>query len=413
MGGPRQCHDNAVSTADNTVSLADSTVSVARRRVAPVAVIAMVVLVALASVGCGGNSESRDAPLPTLEVVPMARIAGTSVGEAGFGRIADLEIGHDGTIYVLDGLNRVVHAFDERGLLRATFGGRGRGPGELEEPTALLWGPGGTLWIVDAGNARYAVYDPAGALVRTVRSDDPFVFYPLAAAFSDAGRLYTVTLEFGRLEQPNALLVEAEVGDGEARPIRRVALPFPPWPDPFEHSAGGQMLVLPVPFAPEPAFRIDGRGRLWYASGADPWVQRWSPDRGTEQRYGREFDPPPVSSAERAAALDGPDVQELRAAAGAAGIAELSGRIPTRKPHLRGFFLDEVGNVWIMPAVGGAGTTASPIEIYRPDGTPTGAAHLQLEADPRPRVRGGILVGVVRDELAVESVVLYRIANPR
>jgi hypothetical protein len=365
---------------------------------------------ALSAVACGGPAD-RAAPARELALIEVARIdGGARVGDAGFGRIADIEIGPDGTVYVLDALNREVHAYDTLGTRLHSFGRRGSGPGELEQPNALFLGSDGRLWVVDPGNGRYTLFGGTGALVDTYRSPDVDVLYPLAVGHTAGGSLHTVALEFGRLEQPNAVLVESEAGDGAVRTLRRIDLPSVSWPPPFEHSGGGMMMVLAVPFAPEPAFQIDGAGRLWYASGGEPWVHRLAADGRPEQSYGRDFTAPPVTAAERQAALADGSVDELRAAAGPAGIAELERRIPATKPHLRGFFVDDAGNVWIMrtPASGEA-VASPPIELYDADGRPAGIARAPLEAEPRPRARSGLIAGVVRDGLGIESVVVYRI----
>jgi hypothetical protein len=51
------------------------------------------------------------------------------------------------------------------------------------------------------------------------------------------------------------------------------------------------------------------------------------------------------------------------------------------------------------------------IDIYDAQGTPVAIAYATLEADPKPRVRHGLLAAIIRDELDVESVVLYRIGQ--
>jgi hypothetical protein len=353
---------------------------------------------------CGGPAADRAAP--PIELVELARIDG---GRAGFAAIAALEIDAAGAIYVLDRMDRLVHVFSDRGEPLRTFGGPGRGPGELQEPTALLWGPDGRLWVADPGNGRFAVFDESGGPIATHRSTEGDILHPLAIGATDAGRLFTVTFEFGRLEQPSAILVESELSDGVVRLLRQVELPFVSWPAPFEQVGEGVMMVVPVPFAPEPAFQIDGRGGVWYASTADPWVQRWTPEGGAERRFGQEFAPQPVTAADRRRALDGPELEGLRAAGGAAAITRLEERIPAVKPHLRGFFVDDEANVWIMRTPSPDSGEASRIDVYGSGGTLRGSAHARLEVEPRPRVRGGLLAAVVRDELGVESVVVYRV----
>ena len=58
-------------------------------------------------------------------------------------------------------------------------------------------------------------------------------------------------------------------------------------------------------------------------------------------------------------------------------------------------------------ARGDSGDDLLDMDIYNLSGTLMAVAHRALESDPRPRVRDGMLAGVVRDELGVESVALY------
>jgi hypothetical protein len=365
----------------------------------------------LAIGGCGGGTADPPTAAAEVELVEIARFDG---GPEGFGRITDLVIGEEGTVYVLDGLNRVVYAFGAGGALPGRFGGRGGGPGELEQPTALFRGPDGNLWVVDAGNARFTVFEPGGGLVGSYPSADPQLMHPLAIGTSGAGHLLTVALAFGRLEAPEAVLLESALEGGELRTVRQSALPFVSWSPPFAQQGDGMLLVVPVPFSPEPAFQVDAEGRLWYASGSDPWVHRWAPDHGIERSWGRTADALPVTAAERRAALEAPDFAEFRAAAGPAGIAALTAQIPATKPHVRGFFVGDDGTVWIMrPAHADADGSPPPLDVYDAAGAHIGVARVELEAEPRPHLRGGLLAGVVRDEFGVETVVVYRLPPRR
>lgn len=361
---------------------------------------------------CADTASDAPDDVAALRLEALPPIEGEADADgSGFGRIADIEIGDDGSVYVLDAMDRTVRAFDARGEHRGTYGGRGGGPGELERPTTLAWGPDGNLWVADAGNARYTVFDPDGALVASYRGLDPYVYQPLAIGFSPAGRLRTVALalELGGLERPRTVLIEAEVGDDRVREVGRTELPFADPPAVFRHEAAGMVLVLRVPFTPQPVFRIDGEGRLWYAATGDPWVRRWSASDGFVRTIGREFDAPPVTPAELDAVRRREDVRELRSAAGRAGVDEFIRLVPDRKPHLQGVVLGDDGHVWTLRTAADTASDTLAMDVYDADAALVGVVRAALEPEPRPRLRDGLLVGVVRDELGAESVARYRV----
>lgn len=384
---------------------ARATRPVGLRMLAPFAACAVVMS------ACANTTPDSSGGVPEMRLVALSVIDGEGrPGQTGFGRIADLEIGVDGSVFVLDQMNRTVRVFDRQGTPLRTFGARGGGPGELEQPTALAWGPDGDLWVVDPGNSRYTVFDTNGGLVGTYRSPDPNVFRPMDVGFSAEGLLYTVTLEleFGSLERSKTVLVEGEVEDGRVSERRRIELPFVEQPSAFRHQGDGMVLMQPIPFSSTAVLRVGPDGKLWHADTGEPWVHRRSLSDGVEQRFGREFEPPRVTRAELQEVLEAERLEEFRRAAGAEVFAEFTSLIPDTKPHLQGFFLDDEENLWIIRS-GRAGDDALAMDVYDPSGTRVAVAHAALEPEPEPRVRNGLLAGVVRDELGVESIALYRI----
>lgn len=358
-----------------------------------------------------GVAGSQAVPELDLELVvhvdPEARTDSTPL----FGRIVALEVGSDGSVFVLDAMNHRVSAFDSTGRFLRAFGRRGQGPGEMVDPIAMFHGPEGDLWIVDAGLGRVTVFTTTGDLVGTRRAVGPRPLDPPRFGFSASGHLVSIGINFqgGSLERPEAIFVEAEIDDESVRQVRQEALPFVQWPDVFEYRDSEVSLMIPVPFSPEPQFAIDPRGRLWYADPTDGTVSlRVGPDRW-DRRLGSEFAPVPVREADIERALrDSRDVEELRAVAGDAGIERLTNRIPEVKPRVGAFFFDDGGRVWILrpPVSRGA---PSPVEVYASDGGLLATGTLRLAARPHPRVRGDVLVGVARDGFDQETIMVYRI----
>lgn len=74
-----------------------------------------------------------------------------------------------GNLYVLDGSAGRVLSYDTAGRHRATYGRRGRGPGEIMRGRALALGAGDTIWVLDEyPPSRIIGYGPGGVPGRVV-----------------------------------------------------------------------------------------------------------------------------------------------------------------------------------------------------------------------------------------------------
>ncbi len=360
-----------------------------------------------AVVGCDAT---RDGPngASTLSVSALPPLG------AEFGRVAGLEVGEDGAVYVLDALNTNVTAFAPDGTVLWTFGGRGQGPGEFEQPAALFTGPGDNLWIVDTRTGRLTEIDRSGVLRGSYRGAGPPLVEPVAIGFSPDGLIRAVGLDFSvSLEEPGAVLVEYEVSGETMSPVGHMPLPFVDWPQVYTYRGADVTFMMPVPFDGRPLFGVDRSGRAHYAETDASTIQRLSADGATALSFGRELESVPLGADGRAAELDrSEDVEELLRVAGPAAVEEMASLIPDDGPLLEGLFFDDQGNVWALrPQPRSGEASLRPVDIYDGGGDLVGTVDLPLVADPRPAVRNGMVAGVVRDELGVETVVRFRIVR--
>jgi hypothetical protein len=93
---------------------------------------------------------------------------GTAGGDPNyqFGTIAAVDVGSDGSVYVLDQQSQHVRVFDREGTYLRTIGGPGSGPGELsQQPVGLVVTRGDTLFVPDVGHQRITRYTGAGQTV--------------------------------------------------------------------------------------------------------------------------------------------------------------------------------------------------------------------------------------------------------
>jgi hypothetical protein len=109
-----------------------------------------------------------------------------------FGDVAALEVDRAGRIYVLEPQAKEIRVFDARGGHVRTFGRKGGGPGEFEQPAGLMWDPDGRLWVVDQQNARFSVFDTAGTFFTSHHRCGGYSLYPWPGGIDARGRLYDI-----------------------------------------------------------------------------------------------------------------------------------------------------------------------------------------------------------------------------
>jgi hypothetical protein len=73
-----------------------------------------------------------------------------------------------GRIGVLDPTVNEIKIYEGSGSYVRTIGGSGGGPSKLSAPSAMAWDPAGQLWVANAFNGRYTVFDTSGNVVKTV-----------------------------------------------------------------------------------------------------------------------------------------------------------------------------------------------------------------------------------------------------
>lgn len=354
------------------------------------------------------EEDSPPVEAPELELTPLVLVSPDGIP---FGRIADIELGADGSLYVLDAQRRTVRVFDQQGIETGEFGGAGGGPGEFGRPVRLLWRPGGELWVLDLGNARLASFDSTGELIETHPLPDVGLAFPLAVGFASPDTLRWVGLSSPDLSNMAAAWAETTLEGGSWVSKNPEDLPFVQWPELFTLDSNGMVMVLPVPFSGEPQFEFDHAGRFWYATTASPTVSAWSPGAGLSSEIEVDASVTAVTPEDVEEALAEPDLDELRAL-GDETLNRFSGMIPGTMPPLAGFFFGEGDQVWVVHgSEPGQRTRPHVISMFDAERRLVGTTQLEVTVVPLPRVRGGVVATVVRDELGVESVRLYRIGG--
>jgi NHL repeat/6-bladed beta-propeller len=106
------------------------------------------------------------------------------------------------TLYVVDGGEHRLAVFDLGGALRKTIGHRGEAPGEFNYPSHLFV-RGGRLVVADSGNFRVQVLDLAGNVIRTIgqkgNGAGDFAL-PKGVAIDNEGHVFVVDAQFENVQ---------------------------------------------------------------------------------------------------------------------------------------------------------------------------------------------------------------------
>jgi hypothetical protein len=106
-----------------------------------------------------GSFDSFDEVFPELRRVSFEENADDPLTE-----MTGLAAGPDGGFIVVDGPASRIRAFDADGRILRVIGRPGDGPGELENPTAAVYGRTGELHVVERGSPRHTVFWPGDSV---------------------------------------------------------------------------------------------------------------------------------------------------------------------------------------------------------------------------------------------------------
>ncbi|HKS04679.1 MAG TPA: 6-bladed beta-propeller [Gemmatimonadaceae bacterium] len=82
-----------------------------------------------------------------------------------FGEVADIAVGEDGAIYVLDRTVNAIRMYDANGKYLRTIGRRGQGPGEMMAASGITTLGDGRLLLWETNLWRVNVYSATGAVL--------------------------------------------------------------------------------------------------------------------------------------------------------------------------------------------------------------------------------------------------------
>lgn len=132
------------------------------------------------------NTVATPAGIPTVGVRHLFDITGQGAG--GFSLPTDVAIGSEGRIYVVDGGNHRIVAYDRNGKYLFTLGNKGTGEGQFKDPVGVGTDAAGRLYVADTSNHRVQIFSATGQFLNSFPiNEDGLAIRPIDVAANASG----------------------------------------------------------------------------------------------------------------------------------------------------------------------------------------------------------------------------------
>ncbi len=372
---------------------------------------ALSIFVAGCGGGAGGSDVTRtdsagisivmnsgaDRPLD-WEFTPLLTLGGADDGPEAFYSLwrRIVATGRDGSIYVVDRPNHRVVAFDSVGRHLWSVGREGGGPGEFRWPADVTVGPDGTVEVMDVVNRKIERIAADGEWLGSVSLDFESGFMQFARV--DAGLV--LQLRQGMPELTDGLVLAHGADTTE------LAAVTPPGTKLVEIPNCPIRVQQPPIFAPELTWAA-GRVLVVVNEGPEYAISLFD---GTRQVASYRRDVQPRQATAEIAAGEFPDGLRLRGGAvdcsvSAEDFAEARGYAPL-VPSIRELLVEPDGTIWVQRDWTVPGE--HPIDVMAPDGAYLGTLPSEVEY-PIAFTAAGHAVVIETDDLDVQRLVVYRV----
>lgn len=227
-----------------------------------------VLLLALLA-ACGRSADGA----PEGVCVGVATEAVIDGGDGGFHHLADVAFGPEGRLFVLDGGEKRLIAYDGSGMELWRRGREGAGPGEMRQPDGLSV-VDGMVAVRDHGSHRLTFWSGEGQLLEVISlSEYGFTGYPGWLAALSPERVLATTMPPLRPGSSTALPGAVVIGARGARRLDTIAgFSFPA---PQMVGIGGTAMPVMPDFAPYPHVATSMHGTVYVSRDGGYPIERF------------------------------------------------------------------------------------------------------------------------------------------
>ena len=276
----------------------------------------------------------------------------------------DVAVDRLGQIYVADMLAGDVRLFDENGVYLRNLSRKGQGPGEFQNPDAVV-ALDDRVIVLAYGNNRLSHFDLEGNHLADypVTSSDNLELFDTRPD----GNLVAATTRFNRETGVEHIDREALVYSPQAEKLASYAAGSYPTPGPAIDGNGRRAYLQSMPNAIWQA-TASRDGAVYWTMSDEYQVLAVGPDTRPRWALRVAWGPPALPRAQ---------IDEIMEAAREvyADVAESEVNFPDRQPAIHRIRVDGHGHLYVYPYVhgplpeaGGDPTALVPVDVYAPDG---------------------------------------------
>jgi len=230
----------------------------------------------------------------TIKIVPDPAFGTSTEWDTLFRTLTDKWTAFlpDGSFFRTAAADGLVHKFDALGNLVKTFGHKGQGPGDLQNPAALDILDAKTLVVNDVGNRRLSLFDLDGNFLRMVKlGEGGSQTSSILTLTALSGNKIACAVHEGRTSPPDVIAARYRVlikdlADGQEtelaafdweKPLSKFMVRVMEWePAVFLAKAGPDKVLVACSGTPEIAiFSLSGEKLAWFKLDADRTRITW------------------------------------------------------------------------------------------------------------------------------------------
>lgn len=325
-----------------------------------------------------------------LKLEPLWTIGGGDTPDQDFSDITAIAVRDDGAVYILDGKECLVKAYDAQAKLLRSFGKKGQGPGEMGAPISLHVTPAGELLVEDATNRKLSYFDKDGKFLRQVSTAQGMGMGLAGLVMDRRGRMAGRSLSF----EGGKIGFEVKVFDKDLKPGATLSK--------IELALLGNMKFDPLSMAPGLVMAADDMGRLFLGSSKGYRIQTFDFEGKPLRTLERDYDPVPVKKEDQERIFK---IIGNLPSTGGLSIREMI-LIPEVFPAYSTFVVDPDGRLLVRSYEKGKTDKEYFYDLFDADGRytarfPTSSEFLQW--------RNGRLYGVQENEDGFKVLTCYRV----
>ena len=280
---------------------------------------------------------------PTWKLTETLRLGGQETGPEAFLYTKSIEADAKGRILVLDRKTQDIRVFGSDGKLVRVIGRADSGPGEMRDAEGIVIVRDGNLWVRDAANARFSVFNAEGVYQSAWTMNFCWSQGEWNPQPDSRGRIIDRECSAGRGPERKELVVAYRTDKSGVD-----TLGVKPACGEAELTEKGMWITKTarstsyraIPFAPFPLTALGPDGAMWCVPNSSKYeILRLSPRGADTVRIARAAPRVPVTPAEK---------DSIIAAFEAKGPSGLDfSRIPKEKPAIDRLTVDDQGRLWV------------------------------------------------------------------